>query len=171
MIRRRNWPSDVFLQERSMPRRLLFILWVLVSVGPVLARGDDKATEVVRKLQGEWEGVEIESNGAKGPEASAKAFLLTFQGDEVLFHSPKGGRGRRSTFKLDPTKSPMEIDLTPLDGFELGMTQRCIFSIDKDRLRLCVHRSVKTADQRPTEFKTKADDGLILVSLKRVESK
>jgi uncharacterized protein (TIGR03067 family) len=65
----------------------------------------------------------------------------------------------------------MEIDLTPLDGLEKGKTQRFIFSMENDRLRLCAHRSVKTADNRPTEFKTKAEDGLILVLLKRVESK
>jgi uncharacterized protein (TIGR03067 family) len=154
-----------------MSRPLLLVLGVLVAAGPVIARGDDDASEFIEKLQGEWEGVEIERQGEKGSEESAKAFVLTFKGDEVAFGSPKSRRIRRSTYKLDPTKSPMEIDLTPLDGLEKGKTQRCIFSIENDRLRLCAHRSAKTADKRPTEFKTKAEDGLILVLLKRVESK
>ena len=154
-----------------MSRRLMFILAVLGAVGPAIARGDEEAAEIARKLQGEWEGVEIEVQGNKGTEENAKAFLLSFKGDEVTFRSNRGGRGRRSVFKLDPTRSPMEIDLTPLDGNELGRTQRCIFSMDKDRLRLCVHLTPKFAERRPTEFKTQPEDGLIFVSLKRVEPK
>jgi RNA polymerase sigma factor (sigma-70 family) len=158
---------------------------VMVAAKPIVTRGDDdssrptqrvqtedEASRLAQKLQGEWESVELEIQGTKGTEEEAKSLRISIKGDEVTVRFSTNGPdrpGRKSTLKrLDPTKSPMEMDLLALERREKGMTQHCIFSLDKGRLQLC---APLFSDKRPTEFKTKAGDGFMLTTLKRVESK
>jgi uncharacterized protein (TIGR03067 family) len=151
-----------------MSHCLRFALALMVFIGFGVARGADEASDLARRLQGEWEGVEIEIQGEKRPEEDAKAFRLSIKGDEVTVKT-NSCPGRKSKLeKLDPAKSPMEMDLLALERSEKGGTQHCIISLDKERLLLCAPLS---GDRRPTEFKTQAKDGFVLVLLKRVESK
>ncbi len=55
-----------------------------------------------------------------------------------------------------------------LDGPVKGKPQRGIYQLDKDRLVLCINNE---KDQPPTEFATKAGDGLRLLTLQREKPK
>lgn len=146
---------------------------VLVAVGSGLASGGDDADRVATKLQGQWVGTALEVNGEKAPEEDAKAFRMTITSDEIILMTCKGDRciERKKKYTLDTSKSPMWINLTTLDGQEKGTTQLSIFSLGKDELKLCTAAFPKASAERPTEFKTIAGDGMLVVVVRRVPSK
>jgi uncharacterized protein (TIGR03067 family) len=155
-----------------MPHRVLLVL-ALVAASSGAAPGDDTAARVTRSLQGEWVGTDLEINGKKASDEDAKAFRLSIKSDEINLMTCRGDRciERKKKYKLDSAKSPMWIDLTTLDGQEKGSTQLSIFSLNKDELRLCTAFSKEAAAERPTEFKTRAGDGMAIIVLHRVTSK
>lgn len=112
-------------------------------------------------LQGEWTMASLEQRGEKAPEA-VKEYKLTIAGDQwtVTFD----GQERKMTFRIDPTRDPRTIDLTiKSDGQEAVLLG--IYKLDGDTLTLC--RTNGDGD-RPKEFKTTADAG-VLVVWKRVK--
>jgi uncharacterized protein (TIGR03067 family) len=120
-------------------------------------RGPDDA----KSLQGEWRVVDIERDG-KSPPQDPTDMVITFKGDEI------SGEGvAAAKYKLDPGKSPREIDITYLDGPRKNVTARCIYSVEKDELKLCYPGSNGV---RPKELKTKSGDGLLLLVLRRPQS-
>jgi uncharacterized protein (TIGR03067 family) len=62
------------------------------------------------KLQGDWQMVSRDSQGKKIPDALAKN-KLTIKGDQWIL-TP----GATMTIKIDATKAPKWIDLTPAKG-------------------------------------------------------
>lgn len=122
------------------------------------------------KLEGEWEIVTMESEGANVPAKDMKELRIVFRGDEFIARSASGiGKDRVSKYKLDPTKSPKEIDITSLEGPDAGKASACIYSLEADgQLRLCM-AYFKDIDKRPKEFKTVAGDGRMLMVLKQME--
>jgi uncharacterized protein (TIGR03067 family) len=149
------------------------LVLVLVAAGSGTASGDDAGYRVAKRLQGEWVGTGLEINGKKASEEDAKAFRLAIKSDEITLMTCRGDRciERKKKYKLDSAKSPMWIDLTTLDGQEKGTTQLSIFSLDEDELRLCTAFSTEASAERPTEFKTRAGDGMLIVVLRRAASK
>jgi RNA polymerase sigma-70 factor (ECF subfamily) len=138
------------------------------------ARGADPAADEVKKLQGEWQAIEVEINGKKGTkdDADVKALRLVIKDDAMTLPSPVGdGKERKKTFKLDPSKSPKEIDITSLDGQEKDQTAACIYKLDGDRLTICMPYFTKDPSVRPKEFKAGANDGIMLITLERVKAK
>jgi uncharacterized protein (TIGR03067 family) len=133
---------------------------------------EDPAVKEVRLLQGTWQGVALEIDGKKAPAFEARDLLMTFEGDEMFMRGvgrrgpPGSPKGRGSRFKLDPTRTPTAIDLTPLDGEEAGQIAAAIYSLEKDRLMICI--PTLAAGRRPTEFKTQEGAGLALFVLERV---
>jgi uncharacterized protein (TIGR03067 family) len=75
-----------------------------------------------------------------------------------------GDQKDEGTVKLDPAKTPREMDITGTDGPNKGMTFLAIYEIKDDTLRVCYDLSGKA---RPKEFKTQADSQLFLVEYKR----
>jgi len=146
----------------------------LVMFAGMTARAADPAADEAKKLQGEWQAVEVEVKGKKvtKDDAEVKNLRLVIEGNGIILADPTGGdKDRKKTFKLDPSKSPKEIDITSLDGQEKDQTAACIYKLDKDRLTICMPYFSKDPTQRPTEFKAGADDGLMLITLERVKAK
>jgi RNA polymerase sigma-70 factor (ECF subfamily) len=63
--------------------------------------------------------------------------------------------------------------MTSLDGNERGMTAACIYELKGEQLKLCIPYFYNRVDpsKRPTEFKTKDGDGLMLYVLERLSEK
>lgn len=81
----------------------------------------------------------------------------------------KGAPGK-SSFRVDPGKSPKEIDLFSLEGAQKGKTMEGIYKLEGGTLTVCV-RDVAAADKgRPEKFYTEADAGLGLIVLKRADA-
>jgi uncharacterized protein (TIGR03067 family) len=62
----------------------------------------------------------------------------------------------KATFKLDPAKSPREIDFLHTQGMHTGKTQLGIYEWDGKRLRLS---SATPGQPRPTDFEPRKSDG------------
>jgi uncharacterized protein (TIGR03067 family) len=138
------------------------------------ARAADPVDNKVKKLQGEWQAVEIEFKGKKADkdDTEVKNFRLVVDGDGIILLDPTGGgRDRKKTFKVDSTKTPAEIDMTSLDGQEKNQTAACIYKLVEDLLTICMPYFTKDPSVRPKEFKAGVDDGLLLLTLKRVKAK
>jgi uncharacterized protein (TIGR03067 family) len=118
-----------------------------------------EAKKELEKLQGEWKVVSMEIKGKKSEGEALKGLQpLVVKGSE--WFAPLGGV--KSTFKIDPTKSPKELDLQrELKGKEV--TFRGIYKIEGDTLTFC--RALAPTGERPTEFK--AGEEVVLLQFKR----
>ncbi len=128
------------------------------------AQADDSAKEA-KELEGEWQLVDVEKAGEKVDFDEVKYARFVFKGNELITNPE--GKEQRSKFKLNPSKSPKAIDF--IDWGAKGKTVAAIYSLENGQLKLCMPE-FKDLDKRPKEFKTQADDGLIMVVLKRVKS-
>ena len=150
------------------------VAFVVLFAASGSARADNSAADEGKKLQGEWRAVGVELRGKKLTEddAEAKAMRVVIQDDGVTFSpTAKPGRERKQTFKLDPGKTPKEIDLTALDGQEKGTTAAAIYKLDGDRLTICLPYFAKDPSVRPTEFKADKGGDFMLLTLERVKAK
>jgi uncharacterized protein (TIGR03067 family) len=121
----------------------------------------DKRKTELQKVQGIWKLVCVEANGREVPHAviNRPTFVWVIKGNKIT-HRPEIGFKRESTFELDLTKTPNEIAVRPLNG----RPKRGIYSLENDCLKVCVN---KDKDQLPTEFSTKAGDGLRILVFNR----
>ncbi len=119
---------------------------ILAGQGPAVAKrpaargGEDAASRDAKLLQGTWQGVESEYDGKKASTFESRNRLMIFAGDEIVMNGVTySGPGRRSRFKLDPSRTPKAIDITTLDGNEQdrGKTSTCIYALEKGRLVIC----------------------------------
>jgi RNA polymerase sigma factor (sigma-70 family) len=108
--------------------------------------------EEVAKLQGEWKFVAFEAGGAKASAAELKGKKLVIKGNEITGLQP--GPTDRLSFKLDPKKTPKEIDITVVEGNLKGTTASGIYAIEGQKLRICLAEKV-----RPKEFATTPGSG------------
>jgi uncharacterized protein (TIGR03067 family) len=113
-----------------------------------------------KMLQGEWRIVDMEMDG-KVSRRDVTGAPIIFTGDELSFADFFGPE--KMKFRLDSGKSPRELHLTLANGKFKGKTIRCIYSLENGELKLCL----PSPETRATEFKTKADTKLYLVTYKR----
>jgi RNA polymerase sigma factor (sigma-70 family) len=122
----------------------------------------NEAADDAKSLQGEWHVVDVEKNG-KAITEDPTDMSIVFKGSEVTLSE------RKMSFRLDPAKSPRELDLTFLDEKLKGQSMRAIYSLENSELKLCLPLGPQSG--RPTEFKTKPRDGLLLLVLRRSPNK
>jgi uncharacterized protein (TIGR03067 family) len=155
-----------------MIRRFALSILAFTLIAPI-ARSDAPKADEMKKLEGEWQAVEVEINGKKrtNDDDEVKKLRVVIKGNNMTIRSSDGaGAERKKTFKIDPSKSPKEIDITSLDGQEKDQIAAGIYKFEKDRLIICIP-NFKDPTVRPKEFKAGADDGVLLVVLERVPSK
>lgn len=118
----------------------------------------DAVQEELKKFEGTWLVV---GGQERGNEADLKELDLrfTFAGEKVTIKSTKFDRVTTLTFKLNPAKSPKEINLLSKDEEAVG-----IYALDGDMLKLCTS---KDKANRPKEFVTTAENRFSLLVLKR----
>ena len=138
------------------------------SFTAVIAVAADKSASDAKDLQGTWQAVDLEANGEKSPADQVKELQIVIKADEIFAVKPHG-EDPRNKFKLDSSRTPKTIDLTPLDGPRKGGIVAGIYSLQNGQLRLCINIFGKDPARRPTEFKTQAGDGVGLVTLERAK--
>jgi uncharacterized protein (TIGR03067 family) len=121
---------------------------------------DDAAKKDLDRLQGVWQVVSMEIDGKVAPADEFKGLNLTFKGNKAS--QLINGKNEEASIKLDPSKKPKAIDMTPLIGPDKGMTIVGIYSIEGDNLRICI---AKAGVDRPSEFK--GGKGVVFFVLKR----
>jgi len=138
-----------------------------IIVSTFAAAQDVKGT---RELQGKWQAVELETEGQPQDAKAVKAFKVGVFGDQMFFRA-SGTVSRRATFKLDPSTSPHTITLTLVEGETPTRTVTGIYAVENGRWKLCFPNFDQQTKMPPREFKTRRNDGLILLVLARAMGK
>jgi uncharacterized protein (TIGR03067 family) len=126
-----------------------------LAVATAQEKGD--ADQALKQLQGSWTVVKIEEKGKSVPEEAIKKvdMKLVVKGDKYS-QVVQGTALEEGTLKLDPSKKPAAMDLTITSGKDKGKTQRGIYELKDDTLR--IHFGRPGSDKRPTAFMTKEDE-------------
>ena len=131
----------------------------------------DKGKDDKEAIQGTWQLSGLEMGGKEAPDndeiKKMKSGKWVVTADKITIAVP-GQDEHNVSYKLDPTKKPKEIDLTPLDGPENEKDKVVpgVYSLEGDVLKLCF--PVPSAQQtRPGEVGTKAGGDARLITLKR----
>jgi uncharacterized protein (TIGR03067 family) len=138
---------------------------LILTAGLLLAADEPKtptAEQEAKKLEGTWKVVSSERDGK--PDEAAKNAVTTFQAGGKLTVKYADGSGGNGTYTLDPSKDPKAIDLVIDFGAHKGMTFPGIYLLEGDTLKVC---RAEPGKDRPTEFATKADSGLMSFVLQR----
>jgi uncharacterized protein (TIGR03067 family) len=165
------------IMRKIMGRSVVFCLGLFLTSAPV--RADDPEAKAVRvvpaqeyadkgikELQGKWRAVEMQTAGISAPMEVLEKARLEIKGNEWIWLSggPVNGKAR---IKVDPSKSPKEIDLTILEGESKGSTIPGIYALEKGQLRICYSHT----KDRPKDFRTKRGELRELLALERVTPK
>ena len=141
--------------------------WLALMVGAFLVTAgtaqDDTIKKERAKLKGSWKLVQMEAGGEKAPEDAIKSMGMEFADDKVFLKDAK--QKKEGTYKIDPSKKPTTIDITPADGPDKGKPLPGIYMIDGDTLKLCA--ADEPGQDRPTEFATKKGVHAVLMTFKR----
>jgi uncharacterized protein (TIGR03067 family) len=113
-------------------------------------------------IEGTWLPSTAEIAGKKFPDEVRKTIKLVIK--DGKYTVTVGKNVDKGTCKLDPKAKPKALDITGAEGPNKGKKILAIYERDGDTLRVCYDLSGKG---RPTEFKTKEDTQLFLVTYKR----
>ena len=142
----------------------------LLALGMVLggrapSSGEDRVD--AKTLPGTWTCVSATIDGRPLADETRKQLKLTMtadrfkteRGDQVLFDS---------TYSVDATKMPPQIDMIGTEGELKGKPALGIYKLDANQLTLCY---VMPGSPRPTAFDSQPQSGVFLVVWKRAEDK
>lgn len=147
-------------------RNLAPIILLFASMAIAAGEQADKKTAVkkaLKKLEGTWEVVSVESNGMKGAEADVTGLAYVFEANGKWKLQKDGETQAEGAFTIDPAKEPPTIDykiVSSISEESKGKSSLGIYKLDGDKLTVC--RSWPDNDQRPTEFAAAAESKCIL---------
>jgi uncharacterized protein (TIGR03067 family) len=127
----------------------------LLSAAAQKEGADQKELE---KFQGKWVPVSTTIDGNALDEDEIKNRSLVYKGEKITFLYKDKERGTASV-KIDPSKSPAQIDTTFGSGPGKGATLKGIYKFDGDMLTIC---NCGPGKDRPTEFASKPGSGTLL---------
>jgi RNA polymerase sigma factor (sigma-70 family) len=122
----------------------------------------ERAKEDKEAIQGVWLVTSAETGGGDFKKLKANKWIFT--ADKLTWRL-EGLQEATVAYKLDPSKTPKQLDFTPTDGPEKDKTTPAIYGLDGDVLKICV--PAPTAGPRPTELVTKKGVETMLFTLKR----
>ncbi len=144
-----------------MIRQWIVCLPLILAFGaPALGFADPDSQE----MDGTWKPLSAELAGKPWPQQILDKMELIVKGDQYTVHV--GEQSDEGTVKRDPTKSPKTMDISGKKGPNEGKTFLVIYELKGDDLRVCYDLSGKS---RPTEFATKPDTPLFLVTYRRAK--
>jgi uncharacterized protein (TIGR03067 family) len=139
-------------------RRVIPVL--LAALALAAAPKDDAGKKDLEKMQGDWACEAMERDGFKFPDEAAQSYFRTVKDNSYTVSRYRKAAGK-GTFKLDTTKTPRAMDITPAAG---GKPILAIYKIEGDTFTMCY---AMPGGERPKEFATKADSGHTLAVWKR----
>lgn len=131
---------------------------------PSFAVAEDDSEKDLQKMAGEWVPVLMKLNGKKQPDKVAKSIRLTIAGDK--YNTVVGEEKDEGTLKVDATKTPREMDITPSVGPNKGKLLPCIYELKGNELKVCYGLN---GSERAADFKA-GEDGTgvyMLITYKR----
>lgn len=144
-----------------MTRQRIASLLFVFSIGPVAQAG---AEPEAREMDGIWKPVSAELAGKRWTKQILDSMKLILKDDKYTVQI--GEQNDEGTVKRDPSKSPKTMDIKGAKGPNTGKTFLVIYELKGDELRVCYDLSGKS---RPTEFATKPNTPLFLVTYRRAK--
>jgi len=120
----------------------------------------------MKTIQGNWICVSAVIDGKSLPEETTRQLRLTIS--EKRYKTEKSGEVLfDSTYSLNSSSNPMQIDLLGTEGNLAGKHGEGIYSVDGDILRICY---TMPGQRRPKEFESPVNSKVYLVIWKRDQS-
>jgi uncharacterized protein (TIGR03067 family) len=145
-----------------------FTVGLIVLVATSLLAAEPPKQALVKKdvdaIQGSWKLVALEYDGKPAPAEIVAALKLVFKDDTLTFTPGEPGFTNYK-FRLDPTTQPAGFTMTHADGTNKGQTEKGIYSLDGDHLKICFGRLEKATN----ELTAKAQSWQVMYSLDRVK--
>ncbi|MBX9624593.1 MAG: TIGR03067 domain-containing protein [Gemmataceae bacterium] len=135
-------------------------VFAVLAGGAVLA--DDKA---LKELDGAYKATALTKGGKVAPDDLVAGTTATFAGGELTV--TVNGKAFPSKVKVDPSKKPAHIDISPTDGPEKGKTFPGVYKLDKGELVIAF--AERPGADRPKDFTGDAD--ATVLKLKRADPK
>lgn len=136
---------------------------MLMAASALLFAPSFAAAEGLKDLEGSYTVEAATKGGVDVPETERKKVTFVFKADEMTMKT--ADRAVTAKIKVDSTKMPMTIEISPADGPEKGKTFPGIYKIENGELLLAFNER----GDRPTEFK--GDGDVALMKLKKEEPK
>lgn len=140
--------------------RFITVAILLLPFAAAPGLGDDKPADA--STDGTWMAVTAEFAGEPFPEAITKMIKLVLEKDKYTVEI--GDRKDEGTVTRDLKSSPKTMDVKGTKGPNEGKTFLAIYEIKGDEMKVCYDLS---GESRPTEFATKKDTKLYLVTYKK----
>jgi uncharacterized protein (TIGR03067 family) len=134
----------------------------LFVAGLLCVHAGEEPTDLDR-MQGTWVIVSLTENGKAVPAEEAATLEFVIEKD-VYTAFEKGKAVVKYQLKLDPAKTPKQIDFTYLVGDDKGKTEPGIYTIEKDQIKFVLDENKKG---RPTAFAGKETDTWSVLVLKK----
>jgi uncharacterized protein (TIGR03067 family) len=147
-------------------RALIVGLIVLMATSLMAAEPSKQnaVTKDTNRIQGTWKLVALEADGKQAPAEIVAALKLVFRDDTLTFTPGEPGFTNYK-YTLDPTTKPASFAMTHADGTNKGETEKGIYSLDGDRLKIWFGR----LDKSLNGFTASAKSGQSMYSLERVK--
>jgi uncharacterized protein (TIGR03067 family) len=160
--------------SEAMPRHLCLILvawFILAAPGPGADPGEeDAAAKDLAKLQGKWKFVEEDIDGMVR-KSDENGYVIVIEKEFNLWYDAEGKLALKHSLKLDPSKSPKEMDQTTvysrLFPNDKGHTYHCIYRLEGDELKIAM--PISPYRERPKEFTTQKGSRFSVHTYKRVK--
>jgi uncharacterized protein (TIGR03067 family) len=144
-------------------RYLALSILTLTFVVPDRPAPVDAAKDELAKLDGTWAVVVYEYDGGRLSEDQISNYpKLIIKGGTYRWSSAEFG----GTMKVDPTRTPKQVDYTHGDGPTKGQVQIGIYQLQGDIFRDCIGPPGK---DRPREFSVPTGSGNTLFVYRRVK--
>ncbi len=140
----------------------LFCSLVFFALLAMRSLAHDDAPAAAKDFEGTWLPLSAEFAGEKWHDKVLKTIKMVLKDENYTV--TVGEAIDEGTWKIDPSKSPKTMDIKGTKGPNEGKTFLTIYELDKDTLRVCYDLGGK---ERPTEFKSKPNTQLYLVTYKR----
>jgi uncharacterized protein (TIGR03067 family) len=146
-----------------MNGRIAATTYALVLLTPWGARAQE--ADDGKLLAGTWEVTSGEQGGRELTKAMLGGQRLVFAAGGTYRVLLGDNEVESGTYRIDPGKTPREIDLKITRGQDAGKAQLGIYKLEGDSLVLTFQMAGEA--DRPEEFETKAGGGRFLLRLKR----
>jgi uncharacterized protein (TIGR03067 family) len=151
-----------------MTARLPAVLLVGLLLAADTPNKGDATKDDLAKFEGTWKVQSATLGGEEVPPEAAEKMEIVVSGTTIAIkdadRAGKDGKPEEASFKLDPSKKPAHIDLTPTKKDDKRTVQG-IYEFDGDTLKLCWNKH----GTRPTEFASKPGTDMGMFVLKRAK--
>jgi uncharacterized protein (TIGR03067 family) len=146
--------------------RALVMLTVIGLLAGSGALADDKNPAGNNSLAGTWKLTSVEINGQ--PLSMEKLQEARLEVEGAKYSLVLGETRLEMTHVLHADRAPKQMELAIAEGPDKGKVFPAIYKLEGDKLTVC--RNIEAGKERPAEFATKADTGLMLVVWTRSKS-